>query len=164
MQNTQALALSQREISELVRLARVARDGGDVQLAAFTALCPTGEEGAFDEEVCDCYRTLLAAGLVDGEAEGGAFYFNGLTEEGFERGSALDDTQEESGPEDSEGIPDGSVEESFASDGKDADDGASGKRPDRPVSGGLVGVAAAAGFVAGIVGGVAGALLVRVLM
>ena len=58
------LNLQEHEYAELARLVEAERAGDDVQYAAFSALCPTGEEGAFDGAMCDVYRVLHEQGRV----------------------------------------------------------------------------------------------------
>ena len=164
MSDSNEIVLSDEELTEIVRLARVEREGGDAQYAAFTALCPTGEEGAFDIELCDLYRSLHAHGFVDGESDGEAFYFGALTPEGrayaeecemrtaegSERALWQQGTLEASGVDDSE-ERDSSAEYASAA----AVSGANVK---------LIAIAAAVGFVAGILGGAIGAyILVAIL-
>ena len=164
MSDSNEIVLSDEELTEIVRLARVEREGGDAQYAAFTALCPTGEEGAFDIKMCDLYRSLHAHGFVDGESDGEAFYFGALTPEGrayaeecemrtaegSERALWQQGTLEASGVDDSE-ERDSSAEYASAA----AVSGANVK---------LIAIAAAVGFVAGILGGAIGAyILVAIL-
>lgn len=164
MSDSNEIVLSDEELTEIVRLARVEREGGDAQYAAFTALCPTGEEGAFDIEMCDLYRSLHAHGFVDGESDGEAFYFGALTAEGrayaeecemrtaegSERALWQQGTLEASGVDDSE-ERDSSAEYASAA----AVSGANVK---------LIAIAAAVGFFAGILGGAIGAyILVAIL-
>lgn len=164
MSDSNEIVLSDEELTEIVRLARVEREGGDAQYAAFTALCPTGEEGAFDIEMCDLYRSLHAHGFVDGESDGEAFYFGALTPEGrayaeecemrtaegSERALWQQGTLKASGVDDSE-ERDSSAEYASAA----AVSGANVK---------LIAIAATVGFVAGILGGAIGAyILVAIL-
>ena len=164
MSDSNEIVLSDEELAEIVRLARVEREGGDAQYAAFTALCPTGEEGAFDIEMCDLYRSLHAHGFMDGESDGEAFYFGALTPEGrayaeecemrtaegSERALWRQGTAEASGVDDPEK---GDSPAEYASAA--AAPGANVK---------LIAIAAAVGFVAGILGGAIGAyILVAIL-
>lgn len=164
MSDSNEIVLSDEERAEIVRLARVEREGGDAQYAAFTALCPTGEEGTFDIAMCDLYRSLHAHGFVDGESDGDAFYFGALTPvgrayaeeheikaaEGSERALWQQGTAKASGVDDS-GERNPLAEYASAAAVSD-------------VNVKQVGIAAAVGFVAGIFGGAIGAyILVAVL-
>ena len=82
MKDNAAITMSDEEYAELERLVTVMRNAEDVQYAAFLALCPTGEEGAFDEHMCEIYRALHETGMIEGDSDGDAFYFRGLTDEG----------------------------------------------------------------------------------
>ena len=70
------------EYEELLALAEAADNGEDVMLAAFMRLCPTGQEGAFDEAVVAAYDALAAAGFIEGVREGGEFFFEDITPAG----------------------------------------------------------------------------------
>ena len=67
--------LSDVEYEELLTLAEAADNGEDVMLAAFMRLCPTGQEGAFDESIADL-------GFIEGVQEGGEFFFEDITPAG----------------------------------------------------------------------------------
>ena len=82
MKDNAVIAIGDEEYAELERLVTVMRNAEDVQYAAFLALCPTGEEGAFDEHMCKIYRALHEAGMIEGDSDGDAFYFRALTDEG----------------------------------------------------------------------------------
>lgn len=70
------------EYDELLALAEAADNGEDVMLAAFMRLCPTGQEGAFDEAVVAAYDALADAGFIEGVREGGEFFFEDITPAG----------------------------------------------------------------------------------
>lgn len=183
------LELKDYEYAELARLVAAERSGEDVQYAAFSALCPTGEEGAFDGSMCDVYRALHAGGFVDGESDGEAFYFSALTpfgrsyvekreleaEEGGERSLWQQDGVGEIAFETVE--PESGV--SSAQDGRStiADDASGACGADGSSSGAagalnagiveasgvnvkLILLAAVVGFAAGILGGAVGAYIV----
>ncbi len=95
MRESSVITIDSREYAELKRLVDAARNAGDVQYAAFSALCPTGEEGVFDTSACEAYRRLQAAGFVEGDFDDGAFYFRALTYEGVRHVERLEDPDEE---------------------------------------------------------------------
>lgn len=70
------------EYEELLALAEAADNDEDVMLAAFMRLCPTGQEGAFDEAVVAAYAALAEAGFIEGVQEGGEFFFEDITPTG----------------------------------------------------------------------------------
>ena len=74
--------LSDVEYEELLTLAEAADNGEDVMLTAFTRLCPTGQEGAFDESVVAAYAALVDLGFIEGVQEGGEFFFEDITPAG----------------------------------------------------------------------------------
>lgn len=74
--------LSDVEYEELLTLAEAADNGEDVMLAAFMRLCPTGQEGAFDESVVAAYAALADLGFIEGVREGGEFFFEDITPAG----------------------------------------------------------------------------------
>lgn len=74
--------LSDVEYEELLTLAEAADNGEDVMLAAFMRLCPTGQEGAFDESVVAAYAALAELGFIEGVQEGGEFFFEDITPAG----------------------------------------------------------------------------------
>ena len=74
--------LSDVEYEELLTLAEAADNGEDVMLAAFMRLCPTGQEGAFDESVVAAYAALADLGFIEGVQEGGEFFFENITPAG----------------------------------------------------------------------------------
>lgn len=83
--------ISREEADELRMLASVERDGGDVAYAAFHSLCPTGEEFAFDDKACAVYRVLARRGMIEGaDTENGFLFFN-LTQEGRDASAAYDE-------------------------------------------------------------------------
>ena len=71
--------LSDVEYEELLTLAEAADNGEDVMLTAFMRLCPTGQEGAFDESVVAAYAALAELGFIEGVQEGGEFFFEDIT-------------------------------------------------------------------------------------
>ena len=71
--------LSDVEYEELLTLAEAAANGEDVMLTAFMRLCPTGQEGAFDESVVAAYAALADLGFIEGVQEGGEFFFEDIT-------------------------------------------------------------------------------------
>ena len=71
--------LSDVEYEELLTLAEAADNGEDVMLAAFMRLCPTGQEGVFDESVVAAYAALADLGFIEGVQEGGEFFFEDIT-------------------------------------------------------------------------------------
>lgn len=74
--------LSDVEYEELLTLAEAADNGEDVMLAAFMRLCPTGQEGAFDESIVAAYAALADLGFIEGVQEGGEFFFEDITPAG----------------------------------------------------------------------------------
>ena len=74
--------LSDVEYEELLTLAEAADNGEDVMLTAFMRLCPTGQEGAFDESVVAAYAALADLGFIEGVQEGGEFFFEDITPAG----------------------------------------------------------------------------------
>ena len=74
--------LSDVEYEELLTLAEAADNGEDVMLAAFMRLCPTGQEGAFDESIVAAYAALADLGFIKGVQEGGEFFFEDITPAG----------------------------------------------------------------------------------
>lgn len=74
--------LSDVEYEELLTLAEAADNGEDVMLAAFMRLCPTGQEGAFDESIVAAYAALADLGFIEGVQEGGEFFFGDITPAG----------------------------------------------------------------------------------
>ena len=74
--------LSDVEYEELLTLAEAADNGEDVMLAAFMRLCPTGQEGAFDESIVAAYAALANLGFIEGVQEGGEFFFEDITPAG----------------------------------------------------------------------------------
>ena len=66
--------LSDVEYEELLTLAEAADNGEDVMLTAFMRLCPTGQEGAFDESVVAAYAALADLGFIEGVQEGCEFF------------------------------------------------------------------------------------------
>ena len=74
--------LSDVEYEELLTLAEAADNGEDVMLAAFMRLCPTGQEGAFDESVVAAYAALADEGFIQGVQEGREFIFESITPAG----------------------------------------------------------------------------------
>ena len=74
--------LSDVEYEELLTLAEAADNGEDVMLAAFMRLCPTGQEGAFDESIVAAYAVLADLGFIEGVQEGGEFFFEDITPAG----------------------------------------------------------------------------------
>lgn len=74
--------LSDVEYEELLTLAEAADNGEDVMLAAFMRLCPTGQEGAFDESIVAAYTALADLGFIEGVQEGGEFFFEDITPAG----------------------------------------------------------------------------------
>ena len=74
--------LSDVEYEELLTLAEAADNGEDVMLAAFMRLCPTGQEGAFDESIVAAYAALADLGFIEGVQEGGEFFFEDITPTG----------------------------------------------------------------------------------
>ncbi|WP_294373717.1 hypothetical protein [uncultured Slackia sp.] len=74
--------LSDVEYEELLTLAEAADSGEDVMLAAFMRLCPTGQEGAFDESIVAAYAALADLGFIEGVQEGGEFFFEDITPAG----------------------------------------------------------------------------------
>lgn len=74
--------LSDVEYEELLTLAEAADNGEDVMLTAFMRLCPTGQEGAFDESVVAAYAALADSGFIEGVQEGGEFFFEDITPAG----------------------------------------------------------------------------------
>ena len=74
--------LSDVEYEELLTLAEAADNGEDVMLTAFMRLCPTGQEGAFDESVVAAYAALVDLGFIEGVQEGGEFFFEDITPAG----------------------------------------------------------------------------------
>ena len=74
--------LSDVEYEELLTLAEAADNGEDVMLTAFMRLCPTGQEGAFDESVVAAYAALAELGFIEGVQEGGEFFFEDITPAG----------------------------------------------------------------------------------
>ena len=70
--------LSDVEYEELLTLAEAADNGEDVMLTAFMRLCPTGQEGAFDESVVAAYAALADLGFIEGVQEGGEFFFEDM--------------------------------------------------------------------------------------
>lgn len=165
MSDSNEIVLSDEERAEIVRLACVEREGGDAQYAAFTALCPTGEEGAFDIAMCDLYRSLHAHGFVDGESDGEAFYFGALTPEG----RAYAEEWEMRAAEGSERAlwQQGAMGEEasgadYSEEGDSPAEAASAAVSGTSVK--LIAIAAVAGFVAGMLGGAIGAyILVAIL-
>lgn len=177
------LNLQEHEYAELARLVEAERAGDDVQYAAFSALCPTGEEGAFDGAMCDVYRVLHEQGFVDGESDGEAFYFSALTLEGrayveereleaaegseralWQQGagesSAAEGSEEEGAPV--EGEPGKSAAVVSGSTAVAALDSSAVSASG--IGAKLIAFAAAVGFVAGILGGAIGAYLVVTIM
>ena len=83
--------ISREEATELHMLVSVERDDGDVAYAAFHSLCPTGEEFAFDDKACAVYRVLARRGMIEGaDTENGFLFFN-LTQEGRDASAAYDE-------------------------------------------------------------------------
>ena len=76
------IQLSDVEYEELLTLAEAADNGEDVMLTAFMRLCPTGQEGAFDESVVAAYAALADLGFIEGVQEGGEFFFEDITPAG----------------------------------------------------------------------------------
>ena len=74
--------LSDVEYEELLTLAEAADNGEDVMLAAFMRLCPTGQEGAFDESIVAAYAALADLGFIEGVQEGCEFFFEDITPAG----------------------------------------------------------------------------------
>ena len=74
--------LSDVEYEELLTLAEAADNGEDVMLTAFMRLCPTGQEGAFDESVVAAYAALADLGFIEGVQEGCEFFFEDITPAG----------------------------------------------------------------------------------
>ena len=74
--------LSDVEYEELLTLAEAADNGEDVMLTAFMRLCPTGQEGAFDESVVAAYAALSDLGFIEGVQEGCEFFFEDITPAG----------------------------------------------------------------------------------
>lgn len=74
--------LSDVEYEELLTLAEAADNGEDVMLAAFMRLCPTGQEGAFDESIVAAYAALADLGFIEGVQEGSEFFFEDITPAG----------------------------------------------------------------------------------
>lgn len=74
--------LSDVEYEELLTLAEAADNGEDVMLAAFMRLCPTGQEGAFNESIVAAYAALADLGFIEGVQEGGEFFFEDITPAG----------------------------------------------------------------------------------
>lgn len=74
--------LSDVEYEELLTLAEAADNGEDVMLAAFMRLCPTGQEGAFDESIVAAYAALADLGFIEGVQEGNEFFFEDITPAG----------------------------------------------------------------------------------
>lgn len=74
--------LSDVEYEELLTLAEAADNGEDVMLAAFMRLCPTGQEGAFDESIVAAYAALADLGFIEGVQEGDEFFFEDITPAG----------------------------------------------------------------------------------
>lgn len=74
--------LSDVEYEELLTLAEAADNGEDVMLTAFMRLCPTGQEGAFDESTVAAYAALADLGFIEGVQEGGEFFFEDITPAG----------------------------------------------------------------------------------
>lgn len=74
--------LSDVEYEELLTLAEAADNGEDVMLTAFMRLCPTGQEGAFDESVVAAYAALAELGFIEGVQEGCEFFFEDITPAG----------------------------------------------------------------------------------
>ena len=77
-----SVQLSDVEYEELFTLAEAADNGEDVMLTAFMRLCPTGQEGAFDESVVAAYAALADLGFIEGVQEGGEFFFEDITPTG----------------------------------------------------------------------------------
>ena len=82
MKMNNGVQLSDVEYEELLTLAEAADNGEDVMLTAFMRLCPTGQEGAFDESVVAAYAALADLGFIEGVQEGGEFFFEDITPAG----------------------------------------------------------------------------------
>lgn len=86
MSNNYELALQDNEYRELEELVAAQERDENMELFAFRKLCPSGEEFAFDPEMCAIYQSLERKGLIQGaaieEIENGYVFF-GLTELGM---------------------------------------------------------------------------------
>ena len=161
MHSVDGIDLGDEEYEELKALVECERTGGDVTLAAFRSLCPTGEEGAFDERKVEAYSALLAAGFVSGVRSEGAFYFQGLEQAGVD---FVDDRAASSvsdAPESSEDGP----QAAMATGASGISHGAVAGQGGRDVGslGAVAGIAAACGLFAGLIGGFAGSYLFALL-
>ncbi|MFR4999306.1 MAG: hypothetical protein ACLUCU_02355 [Slackia sp.] len=135
--------ISREEAAELRMLVSVERDGGDVAYAAFHSLCPTGEEFAFDDKACAVYRVLARRGMIEGaDTENGFLFFN-LTQEGRDALAAYDELHKDDEAETK--AP--RARFSFSLDRFDID---------KTTAITSAAVAAAVGFIAGILGALVG--------
>lgn len=135
--------ISREEAAELRMLVSVERDGGDVAYAAFHSLCPTGEEFAFDDKACAVYRVLARRGMIEGaDTENGFLFFN-LTQEGRDASAAYDELHKDDEAETK--AP--RARFSFSLDRFDID---------KTTTITSAAVAAAVGFIAGILGALVG--------
>ena len=185
MEDNFAITINDEEFAELKRLVDVTRNAEDVQYAAFLTLCPTGEEGAFDEHMCEIYRALHEAGMIEGDSDGDAFYFRALTdegvcyvehiEEGFEAGlwnAHLSENDEEgkiqsgfhvSEAEKSEHCEELEAQSDTQHNSQDASSESSNSAlaadSHRITAGSLIAVAVLGGLIAGFIGGIAGAYI-----
>lgn len=151
-------ALTEDESLELTMLADAADAGEDVTLVAFQRLCPTGQEGAFDQNAVFIYQSLADKGYIEGVSEGDEFFFERLTERGIE--AAFEPASETPVEQGSVAIP---TEEPVA----DTDDSpantahsASKNAITKAFETGELTLPVAAGFIAGLIGGALAAVVI----
>lgn len=149
--------LGEAEYDELAMLVDAADAGEDVTLLAFQRLCPSGQEGAFDQNAVFIYQTLAEAGLIEGVCEDGEFFFEGLTEQGIEAvrmptGDAIEREEDASQAEEPYEAP--SLSETKATTEHPA------KSITKAFENGELTLPVAAGFIAGLIGGALAAVIV----
>ncbi len=154
--------LDEAALKELSTLVDALDAGEDVTLVAFQRLCPTGQEGAFDQNAVFIYQTLAEEGFIDGVCEDGEFFFEDITERGIKAvqmpatpDCAECESESESGNEDIDLLAE-SAEEPMAQEIE--------SKPTRGITkafeSGELTLPIAAGFIAGLIGGALSAVIV----
>ena len=161
MRYNDVIELSDAEFEEMAMLVDALEAGEDETLKAFQSLCPTGQEGVFDEEKVALYSGLSEKGLIQGVEQDGEFFFEKLTGLGVE---AVGNGGKIFVNEDPDGFQSNVEEPAFAPLAPAAEQTEAPGKPEGVIAksykSGMLTVAIAAGFLAGIIGGAIAAVVV----